>query len=133
MSVNPGPSAWATRNFVLSIDAYSANPYCRNHGSGISFRVRKPTTPAVQQPATTVMPAMVCHRLDQALNALWALGLKRAVILGPTAGDDVLAHLVGELFGTLLVEVDHGRDVTGHVGDEEIADGHVVLGPGDQG
>jgi hypothetical protein len=83
--INPGPSAWATRNFVLSIDAYSANPYRRNHGSGISFRVRKPTTPAVQQPATTVMPAMVGHRLDQALNALWALGLKRAVILGPTA------------------------------------------------
>ncbi len=83
--INPGPSAWASRNFVLSIDSYSANPYCRNHGNGISFRVRKPTTPAVQQPATTVMPAVVGQRLDQALNALWALGLKRAVILGPTA------------------------------------------------
>jgi hypothetical protein len=83
--INPGSSVWSSSNFVVSIDTHSTNPYCRNHGNGISFRVRKPTTPAVQQPATTVMPSVVGERLDLALNVLWALGLKRAVILGPTA------------------------------------------------
>jgi hypothetical protein len=83
--INPGSRAWAAQNFALSLNAFSANPYCPSHGSGVVFCVRKPAAPSPQPPATTTMPSVTGQRLDIALNTLYGLGLSRVFIFGPVA------------------------------------------------
>jgi len=81
--INPGSFAWKSRNFAIGVSAYSMNPYCPSHGSGVVFRIRQPAAPEVPPPVTAIVPSVVGQRLDTALRTLWNLGFTRVFPLGP--------------------------------------------------
>jgi hypothetical protein len=81
----PSASSWAAKNFVISVDAFSVNPYCPKNGNGINVRVRKAAAPVQPPPQTTTMPNVVNERLDKALATIWGLGIKNVFPIGPVA------------------------------------------------